>query len=84
MTLLLAAGIFEIAVSVVLHFVVVLRLRDAGAETFVSLAGKGGALDYGKYLKSRHARGWSPWIVYLIPVFFLGGVATTAIALSLH
>jgi hypothetical protein len=35
-----------------------------------------------EYLRVRSKYGWSPWLVYLMPTFFLGGVALLLFGVS--
>jgi hypothetical protein len=78
MRFFIAVGVASVCVCVVLDTLVRLRLRDAGER---AVFWQGGTLDYGKYLRLRKQKGWSPWPVYLIAPFLLVGVGLIILSL---
>ena len=78
----IAAGMLLIGSSAVLHFVVLLRMRDVGQAPLASLLLEGGTFDYHRYLKIRQQHGWSATPVLMIPVTLLLGMGLLVFGIS--
>jgi hypothetical protein len=73
---LVTVGLLLLGLAGATHLFVVLRVQQAHQVPLIEFILKGGALDYGHYLRIRKRFGWSIWPIPITIICLLAGVAS--------